>query len=173
MDHVGDTESAPELYFSDDARMICEMLEKDWPDTPGEPHPAFIYDRERFIADSRFGSVFVYLVSSPVTIADTDYRTVDKTPRLALKLSCRSRDLCMKWVRILDSILMSRRRSMRRFGPYTFLEVSNIRPDNSADGWYSFTFDIKLTGFHIPVRGSGLYKPDCGCEYHDSNEGGF
>lgn len=167
IDHVYDTESEPSIYIGDDAAMICDMLRNDWPDTPGEPHPVFVYDRESAIMDSRYGSVFVYLVSSGKSIADTDYRTVDRMPRLAVKLSCRSRDLMFRWGRIIESILQSRRRGMRCISPYTFLEITNERPDNSSDGWYSYTFDIKLTGFHIPVRSSG-FKPYGGLEMHDS-----
>lgn len=162
IDHVMDTESAPDIYVGDDAAMLCRMLEEDWPDTPGEPRPSFAYDREKYMMDSRYGSVFVYLVSSPKSVADIDFRTVDRTPRLAIKLACRSRDLMFRWARIIESILQSHRRSMNRFSPYQYLEVTNERPDNSADGWYSYTYDIKLTGYHVPIRSDGLFKPNRG-----------
>lgn len=173
LDHVYDTESEPSIYVNDDAKMLCDMLAEDWPATPGEPRPTFVYEREKLMMDSRYGNVFVYLVSSPKNIADTDFRTVDRTPRLAIKLACRSRDLMFRWARIIESILQSHRRAMRAVGPYTYLEVINERPDNNADGWYAYTYDVKLTGFHIPIRGNGLYKLDCGCERYDSNEEGF
>lgn len=173
IDHVRDTESRPDIYVGDDAAMLCRMLESEWPDTPGEPHPVFVYDREKLMMDSRYGTVFVYLVSSPKTVADTDFRTVDRTPRLAIKLACRSRDLMFRWARVIESIMQSFRRSMRTWGPYSYLEVINERPDNSADGWYAYTYDVKLTGFHIPLVGSGLYKACDPCEYHDYDQGGL
>lgn len=173
IDHVYDTEKEPEIYVGDDARLICDMLDREWPATPGEPRPTFMYEREQLMMDSRYGSIFVYLVSSQKSVADTDFRTVDRTPRLAVKLACRSRDLMFRWARITESILQSHRRAMHAISPYTYLEVTNERPDNSADGWYTYTYDIKLTGFHIPIRGSGLYKPACGYDCYDAHQGGL
>ncbi len=172
MDHVGDTEAMPDIYIGDDAKLICDLLEREWPDTPGEAHPTFIYDREKMFYDSRYGTVYVYLVSSQKTVADTDFRTVDRTPRVSIKLACRSRDLMFRWSRITESILLSHRRAMRAISPYTFLEIVSERPDNSAEGWYSFDIDVKLTGYHIPIVGSGVYKGDGGYDGYVPN-GGF
>lgn len=172
IDHVGDTERMPDIYVGDDAKLICDLLEREWPDTPGEPHPTFVYDREKLMMDSRYGTVFVYLLSSQKTIADTDFRTVDRIPRVSIKLACRSRDLMFRWARIIESILLSHRRAMKAISPYTFLEITAEKPDNSADGWYAFTFDLKLTGFHIPIVSSGVYKADPGYDRYDPN-GGF
>jgi len=171
LDHVADTESFPDLYVGDDAKLICDLLSREWPDTPGQPRPTFVYEREAYMMDSRFGTIFVYLVSSQKTISDTDYRTVDRSPRLGIKLSCRSRDLMFAWSRIIESILLAHRRSMRRISPYTFLELTSERPDNNADGWYSYNFDIKLTGYHIPIHGSGYKPPGCSQSYDDYQGG--
>lgn len=173
IDHAWDTESRPDIYVGDDAAMLCRMLETDWPDTPGEPRPVIICDREKLMMDSRYGTVFVYLISSPKTVSDTDFRTADRMPRLGVKLACRSRELMFRWARIIESIFQSYRRSMRTWGPYTYLEVTNEHPDNSSDGWYAYTYDVKLTGFHIPFLRSGLYKSRDSCECHDENSGGF
>ena len=172
MDHVMDTEARPAIYFGDDAKLLCDILAEDWPDTPGEPRPQFVYEREKLMMDSRYGSVFVYLISSQRMVSDTDFRTADRMPRLAIKLSCRSRELMFRWARIIESILQSRRRAMRAVSPYTYLEVTNERPDNSADGWYTYTYDIKLTGYHVPILGSGVFKPSRGYDGYDEIHGG-
>ena len=143
--------------MSDDAKMIAEILRRDWPTMPGVDPPQINYERERYAVNAREGSIFVEASSIPEDIASSDYTTVNRNARASVTISCRFRDTMFDWGEKVCSILYNvRRAGWKELAPYTYLTVTSRRLLNNASGWYSMVVEIRLTGYHIPLEGDGL-----------------
>ena len=140
-----------DLLVADDAKLVCDMLREHWPDDPGINPPQFVYTLDSTMMDSRFGSVRVYSLGQSENIASCDYSTVTRRPRLSVDVASPNREMSFKLARTVYAILMrSRRAGVGELGPYTYLEVTNRKVLNDANGWYHWVFDLRLTGWHIP-----------------------
>lgn len=165
-------------FFTDDAELISGLIGREWSLGPGE-NPVIVYKPESYFVQSRIGSIYVYPVSYPNSIASTDYRSVQRIGYVGIKMSVRDRDRMYAWGEELYRILLENRRSpiLRRNG-YTFLEITSDKPTPDLSGWYSWTFDIKLTGYHRPVVSDGfgglrqcpLPSAECTCDANDPGE---
>lgn len=140
-----------DILLTDDAKLVCDLIQDEWPADPGVTPPQFIYGLDSLMRDSRFGSVRVYSLGQSENIASCDYSTVTRRPRLSIDIASPNREMSLKLARTVYAILMRvRRAGVGRLGPYTYIEVTNRRMLNDANGWYHWNFDIRLTGWHIP-----------------------
>lgn len=149
------------LYFSDDAKLFAEMIQEQWSLGPGE-EPVVAYVPESYFMQARIGSIYVYKVSMPMSISTVDFRTVQRLGYVSLKLSVRDRERFFEWGQEVMRILLANRRSpvLRDWG-YTFYEVTSVKDTPDLSGWYSSTFDIKLTRYNNPIRSHGFGPGVC------------
>lgn len=157
------------LYFSDDARLFAEMLREQWSLGPGE-EPTISFEPESFFMQSRTGSIYVYSVSMPMSISTVDYRTMQRLGYVSLRLSVRDRRRFYVWGQEVQRILLANRRApvLREYG-YTFYVVSSIKQISDLSGWYSATFDIKLTCYNRGIVSSGFGPGACPRELPDGS----
>lgn len=143
-------------FFTDDAKLISDLISEKWSLGQGE-NPVVVYKPESYFVQSRTGSIFVYPVSYPNSIASTDYRSIQRIGYVSIKMSTRDRKRMFAWGEELYRILQENRRSpiLQRNG-YTFLEITSDKPTPDLSGWYSWTFDLKLTGYHRPIESDGF-----------------
>lgn len=154
-------------YFTDDARLIAELLKEQWSLGPGE-EPNISYVPESFMIQARIGAIYVYPMSMPMNISTVDYRTIQKLGYVSIRLSTRDRDRHFAWGQEVMRILLANRRApvLRRCG-YTFMEVTSSRMTPDLSGWYTTTFDIKLTCYNRGIKSHG-FGPDAEqCELPD------
>ena len=156
-------------YFTDDAKLIAELLKEQWSLGPGE-EPVVSYVPESYFMQSRTGSIFVYRVSMPMSISTTDYRTLQRLGYVAIKLSVRDRERFFVWGQEVMRILLANRRApvLREYG-YTFYEVSSVKETPDLSGWYSATYDIKLTCYNRPIISHGFGPDVCPRELPDGS----
>lgn len=150
--------------FSDDAKLIADILRRDWPTAPGVDPPQINYERESYMVNAREGAIFVEASSIPENIADSDYRTVTRNGRASVTVSCRFRDKMFDWgEKVCDILYGVRRAGWKELAPYTHLTIASRRLMNNASGWYSMVIELRLTGYHVPVDSDGLGE----CTYKD------
>lgn len=156
-------------FFSDDVRMIADLLKDSWSLEPGK-EPSIGYTPESYITSARYGSIYVYMLNRSNQITTTDYRTLQRVAHIGIKVTARHRvpyfEMCQEVYRI---ILANRRCGVHRLNGYSFMEIQNERQSNDLTGWYTCTFDIKLTGFAKPIHSAGFGDDvnrmvDCPCE---------
>ena len=156
--------------FIDDAQIIGEMLKRDWSLGPGK-EPTIAYKPESYMMNARYGAIYIYQISRNTQITSSDYRTVQLTSHVGLKISCNFREnhfeICEEIKRIL---VANRRAGKKRLGGYTYLEINNERFSNDLVGWYTTTIDIKMVSFNTPLRSAGFgddinRKVACKSEY--------
>lgn len=149
-------EPVREHLYTDDVRMICDMIEDEWA-LGADDRPEITYIPEDSMVDARQGMIFVYMVSRRNTPSTIDYRTLQRSTRIAIKMSTRHRDTMFEWSDELYRILMANRRTgKKRLNGNTYLEVLGDRPMQDLSGWYSTTFDIQLTSYATPIRSAGF-----------------
>lgn len=143
-------------FFSDDARMMAEMIQDQWSLGPGK-EVNVAYEPEAYMTDARYGQIYVYLVSRNNSISTTDYRTLHRTARVSFRISNRFRDVHMEWCNEVYRILLANRRlGVWGLGGYTYYEILGDRTANDQQGWYTTTIDINLIGHCFPICSSGL-----------------
>lgn len=142
--------------FPDNARMITNMIKNQWSlGAQNECNITFI--PEQYMVNARVGSIFVYPISTTNQISSTDYHTLQRTARLGVKVSTRMRENHYVWCEEVYRILMAnRRRGQKCMHGWLFLEVTGERQMTDLSGWYTTTFDIKLTTYAKPIRSAGF-----------------
>lgn len=149
---------------SDDAQLIAEILRNNWPTAPGVDPPQINYERESYAVNAREGSIFVESTSMPEQVSSADYRTVSRTGRVSVTISCRFRQTMFDWTGKVCRIIYSVRRSgWKQLAPYTSAEVSSRRVINNSSGWYAMVIDLRLVGYHVPIEGGGYGQCDYKC----------
>ena len=141
--------------FTDDVKLVADMLRSEWSLGIGRD-PSIAYKVDEYMMDSRYGSIFVYIVNRSNKISSVDYRTFHRTVNISLKITAPIREYFMEIVEEVYRVLVANRRASDRLRPYTFLEIINERPSNDLSGWYSTTISIKLTGYAVPIRSAGF-----------------
>ncbi len=143
-------------FFTDDAEMIANLIRSEWILGP-EKEPSIGYTPEAYITNARYGSIYVYVLNRANQITSTDYRTLQRVAHVGIKVTCRHRkpyfEMCEEIYRI---ILANRRLGIHALNGYSFMEIVNERSSNDLVGWYTTTFDIKLTGYASPIRSAGF-----------------
>lgn len=151
-------------YFNDDVKFIAELLQDNW-DTFSESSqekPVISYDPNQWQTSARSGGfIYVYQISRYNSVATMDYRTLQRTVFLALRLTAPHRDMLYRLVDEVYKIIMAFRRTgqAKLFG-YTYMEIINDRIDNGMTGWYTDTMDLKLTCYNYPIDSDGFGIPD-------------
>lgn len=152
---VGDYE-----YFNDDVRFMAELLQDNW-DTFSEGNqeaPVITYDPKQWQTSARHGGyIYVYQISRYNSVVTMDYRTIQRTVFLALRLTAPHRDQLYRLVDEVYRIIFAFRRTgqAKLFG-YTYMEIINDRISNELTNWYTDTMDIKLTCYNYPISSSGF-----------------
>lgn len=144
------------LLFTDEAAVIADMLRDEWSLGPSEV-PNIEYIPEKAVQNARVGAIFVYVVSTSNRQSTTDYRTIDKTVHLNIKLDNRTRDNHFKMGQEIYRILMANRRIGRRHNMgNSYLEVNNHRTLPNEVGWYTTIFDVTFVAHNVSLISAGF-----------------
>lgn len=142
--------------FTDEPRMIAEMLRDQWSLGP-EDTPTIAYVPEEYMTSARVAFIYVYQVSRYNSISTTDYRTLQRTSFLAIRLNTRFRHKLYEYMDEIYRIAMANRRlGQKSLRGYTYFEIINDRIQNDLSGWYTATMDLKLTSYNYPLRSAGF-----------------
>lgn len=148
-----------EDFFPDDVAMVTEMLKREW-SLGLSMLPVISYDQQGLYADARESYVFVYHVSGYNSISSTDYRSMQATTFLGIKVSCPFRKQLYTTIREIYRILLANRRAgPKKLNGYTYFEIISHHLDEGELGWYSGTIDLKMISYCRPV-----YSPGFGAE---------
>jgi len=151
-------------YFNDDPRFIAEMLDDNWDTFPLEK-PVITYLPDQWMTSARHAFIYVYQVSRYNSVSSTDYRTIQRTSFVAIRLNCPNRESFFAYFdHIYQIILAHRRIGQAKLHGYTYMEVINDRVINDLSGWYTGTMDVKLTSYNYPVESDGFGMCDKCCE---------
>ena len=152
-----DTTPYPENeFFMDDVAVITKMLKDGWSLGP-EDTPVISYEMEGMMVDARASYVFVYHVSRYNSVSSTDYLTLQRTSFVDIRVSSRSRKKLYEYTQEIYRIIYAN----RRLGPkylngYTWMEITNDRLGNDAQGWYSVLLSMKLMSYAYPIFSPGF-----------------
>ncbi len=142
--------------YSDDAKMIAEMLRDQWSLGP-QQEANITYIPEQIMVSARVGNIFVYRVSRNNRISTTDYQTLQRQSNLSIKVSTRFRENHFAWCEEVYRILLAnRRKGHAEMGGWLFLEITNDRSMVDLSGWYTTTIDIRLTTYAKPIHSAGF-----------------
>jgi hypothetical protein len=143
-------------FYSDDCQLIYDLLQKDW-NLDDDVKPTMSYQPEAYMMNARAGAIYIYPVSRQQTVSSTDYRTLQRTTMLGIKLSTRTRERQFSWGQEIYRILMANRRAGQDgLKGYSYIEVLNDRQSTDLSGWYSTTFDVKLITYVLPIVSGGF-----------------
>lgn len=156
--------------FTDEPRMIADMLRDNWSLGPDDI-PTIAYVPEEYMTSARIAFIYVYQISRYNSVSSTDYRTLQRTSFLAVRLNTRFRHKLFLYMDEIYRIIMAHRRiGQKGLSGFTYMEVINDRVQNDLSGWYTATMDIKLTSYSYPVKSAGFGDSinrvieQCGCE---------
>lgn len=156
--------------FTDEPRMIADMLRDNWSLGPDDI-PTIAYVPEEYMTNARVAFIYVYQISRYNSVSSTDYRSLQRTSFLAVRINTRFRHKLFLYMDEIYRIIMAHRRiGQRGLNGFTFMEVINDRVQNDLSGWYTATMDIKLTSYNYPVKSAGFgdltnrVLDQCGCE---------
>lgn len=142
--------------FSDEPAMIAEMLRENWSLGP-EDTPTIAYVPEEYMTSARVALIYVYQVSRYNSISTTDYRSLQRTSFIAVRLNTRFRNKLFEFMQEVYRIIMANRRlGQKELGGYTYMEIINDRVQNDLSGWYTATMDVKLTSYAYPIQSAGF-----------------
>lgn len=157
-------------FFTDDAQLIATLLKEQWSLGPGE-EPNISYVPESYFIQARTGAIYVYTLSSPMSISTTDYRTLQRLGYVSIRLNVRDRQRFFVWGQEVMRIILANRRSpMLRTLGYTFMEVTSSRQHSDQSGWYTATFDIRLTSYNRGIVNHGFGPDACQEPLPDGDE---
>lgn len=142
----------------DDAELIYNLLVDQWSLDPWDT-PEIRYEPEAMMVNARNGLIFISSMSQSTSIASIDYGSVTQTGYVSIRLSSRFKTDHFRWRNEIWRILMANRRLGRpdgRLGNYTFMEVTRTNRLTDLSGWYVSVFDVRLTGYCIPIDSTGL-----------------
>lgn len=142
-------------FYTDDPRMIAEMLKRDWSLGP-EMSPNITYDPRSFFQANRVGGIYVYKRSAPQRITSTDYQAVQRESNVSIRVSNPMRDNHIAWVQEVYRILYSNRRHHPVLNDYLFLEVLGDDESNDLTSYYVTTVNVKLIRYNKPIRSAGF-----------------
>lgn len=146
-------------FATDDAAMIADLLRRDWALGPGR-EPSIAHDPSQLVTSARYAAIYVYLLNRSNRISTVDYRTMERTAYIGIRVDASIRDNFMDVCQEVYRILLANRRGGKcRLGGYTYLEITADRQPNDTQGFYSCTIDIKLTSFNTPIYSAGFDEP--------------
>ena len=143
-------------YFNDDVKFLHDLLKDNWNTFPLEP-PVFAYKPDQWMTSARVAMVYVYQISRYNSVSSVDYRTLQRTSFLAVRLQTQNRDSFYAYMDELYKIIYAHRRvGQKNLHGYTYLEIINDRIVNDLTGWYTATLDVKLVSYNYPVESDGF-----------------
>lgn len=143
--------------FEDNERMLAELIKDNWDLHELGNEPVIGYKRDQYFQNARVGSIYVYATGRHQRISTVDYRTLERTAQLSIRIANPDRDRHYQWCSHVYDILMR----FRRAGPcvlngYGFMEVVGDTQMNDLMGFYVTTIDVRLTAYAVPIRSSGF-----------------
>lgn len=145
-------------FFTDDVALIYHLLQDNW-SLDKDTMPTMAYKPEAYMMGSRVGSVYVYPISRQNTVSSTDYRTIQRTAVIGVKLANRNRERHFEWGQEIYRIVMANRRAaFDNLNGYYYIELTGDRQSTDLSGWYTTTFDLKLTTYVLPIKSAGFGK---------------
>lgn len=146
--------------FTDEPRMIAEMLRDNWSLGPDDI-PTIAFVPEEYMTSANVAFIYVYQISRYNSVSTTDYRTIQRTSFLAIRMNTRFRHKAFEYMQEIYRIIMSHRRiGQPNLGGYTYMEIINDRMQNDVSGWYITTMDVKLTSYAYPLKTAGFGKSE-------------
>lgn len=144
--------------FTDEPKLIADMLRDNWSLGPDDT-PTIAYIPEEYMTSARVAFIYVYQVSRYNSVSSTDYRTLQRTSFIAIRLNTRFRHKLFAYMDEIYRIIMNHRRvGQDELKGYTYLEIINDRIQNDLSGWYTATMDVKLTSYNYPIKSAGFGK---------------
>lgn len=145
--------------FTDDAKVLGELLRREWSLPPGK-EPSIAYDVRSSVTSSRYASVFIYMVNRSTRIASVDYNQLERVSHLAIKVNATYRENFLEVVQEIERIIMSCRRAGKtNLGGYTYVEMTSERFSNDLSGYYSCTIEVCMTSHNTPLHTAGMASP--------------
>lgn len=142
--------------------MIAGILKENW-DTGLNNAPTITYNPQNsMMVNASLGNIHIERLTRTNSIDTVDYRTLGRSSYLSIRIACPLRKTMFSWSNEVYRILMQ----YRRAGPdvlngWEFLEIQSERPMQDLSGWFSTTFDIKLTRPHQPLESDGFGPKRC------------
>lgn len=147
------------LIFTDDSETVADMLKREWDLGPGK-EPSITFDPKQSATSARYASIFIYTLNRSNRISSTDYRTLERTAYLGIRVSAALRENLLEVVQEVYRIIAANRRAgKRRLCGYTFMEVSADRFSNDLLGFYTCTLDIRMVSYNTPLYTAGVGTP--------------
>lgn len=147
----------PEVTFIPDyAKLLADLIWNEWSLGP-ENIPTVTYEVESEMVSARLGNIHVYQMTGSSAQASIDYRNVNLTAYVGIKVSTRFRETYYEWVNEVYRILYAYRRAgPRKLKGMMFLDIINLKPQNDLSGWYAGTFDVRLVSHSRPIISAGF-----------------
>jgi hypothetical protein len=146
------------MHDYDDAELVYNLIKDQW-SLDAWDMPEIRFEPEAMMVNARNGFIYISSMSQSTQIASIDYESISQTGYVSVRLSSRFREDHFRWRNEIWRILMANRRLGRpdgRLGNYTFLEVTRSHRLTDLSGWYVTVFDVRLTGYCIPIDSTGL-----------------
>lgn len=149
--------TVPETQFVVDyAKLVADLIHDEWSLGPSNT-PTITHEVESEMINARLGSIFVYGMTGSPSQASIDYRNVDFTQYVGVKLMTRFRDTYYEWANEIYRIIYSfRRAGPRKLKGMMFMDIINLKPQNDLSGWYAGTFDVRLVSHSRPIVSAGF-----------------
>ncbi len=146
----------PETHmFQDDRKMMAELIRDEWSLGIGRD-PLIEYNADKYLMDSRYGSIFIYYINRSPRVSSVDYNTLHRICNMSFRVSSPVYDYHAEICEEMYRILLANRRAAAKLSPYTFLEITNERHSNDLSGYYGTTISIRLTGYATPIMSAGF-----------------
>lgn len=146
-------------FATDDAAMLADILRREWALGPGR-EPSISHDPRQLATSARYASIFVYLLNRSSRISTTDYRTLERTAYLGIRVDASQRENLFDVHQEVYRILLANRRGGKsRLGGYTYMEITSDRFSNDLQGFYSCTTDVRMVSFNTPIYSAGFDGP--------------
>lgn len=142
--------------FTDDVAVLGNLLRANWSLGMGK-EPSIAWEVGAQKMNSRYASIFLYMVNRNTQVNSVDYRTLQRVSHVGIKVSSPIRQNFFEVHNEILRILMANRRSGKRnLGGFTYLEITNERFSNDLIGFYTSTLDVKMTSFNTPIKTAGM-----------------
>ena len=155
----------PEVY-TDDERMVAEMIKREW-DIPFDI-PRIYFIPNAIARVNIPGSIYIYDMGRNIPKYGINYEYTKRVRRLGIDIqNPENRDRHFAYVNEVIRILMKYRRAGRsQLGGYDYLEINNITDRQGYTNYYHTVMDISLTAEVSPIPYSGFNTP---CEKKPCN----
>lgn len=155
-----------EVYYSDDTRMVCELISSHWEYDPANK-PLFYFDksdeqgRNVTARQSQRGSIYIYSLGKNITRQSINYDSMRWTHRICIDIQNPvNRERHYAWMNEVYRILWKYRRAGRyQLGGWDYFDISNESYKPGYVAYYHATIEINLVREVKRLPGGGFGEP--------------